>query len=142
MNLANAIAKIESSNNLNAMRFEPRVFAQPTSELQTIPIIAQYATGGWMDDITAQVIGATSWGQFQIMGYNIYKHFQGTLVEFLYNRTLQEHAFESFVTDIGFNSLLLRANIKTIPHQTLLEFSAKYNGDGPAYSAALLMAAG
>jgi len=44
------------------------------------------------------MIASTSWGYFQIMGYNLYFYglIEKTVFEFLFNETEQEQAFEKF----------------------------------------------
>jgi hypothetical protein len=69
------IAHIESGNNPNAIRFEPLVFASLTTG-PMLPAHAQIVSTIQSIHVcnvkTAQVIYSTSFGLFQVMGFNLY----------------------------------------------------------------------
>lgn len=66
--LPKLIAQVESAGNQWAMRFEPGVKAKPMAE----SIIGIIKRANRCNRSTAEVIFSTSWGAYQIMGYNLY----------------------------------------------------------------------
>lgn len=133
--LSDCIAQVESSSNLLAMRYEPRVYQ--TQLLTPQQQIEDYAVGGYIDQTTAAMIASTSWGQFQIMGYNLYGlGYQSTIVDFLTNSTHQIAYLIRF-----FNHNIPSVNPRKLfsqLSQTEIELVGQvYNGDGPVYANSL-----
>ena len=131
--LQDVIARIESSSNPFALRFEPTVYAGDVAP----SVAARIATLHGADYETGRVIAATSWGLFQIMGFNLWggpHAYAGTLYEFCADTIAQRLAFETFLADRGMNftlaELLGNAN-------KLIAFAAAYNGDGIRYARAM-----
>ncbi len=131
------IARIESSDNPYALRFEPAVYAAGASA----SLIARIAAVHDADDATGRVIAATSWGLFQIMGFNLWSGphpYAGTFFEYCADDVAQRLAFETFLADRGMDftleSLLASAS-------RLVAFATFYNGDGIRYARAMRDAA-
>ena len=127
--LSEVVAQLESSNNLLSMRYEP---AWPPQHDQSA---ASYATGGWIDEVTAAMICKTSWGKYQIMGDNLYGAlgYDGTIVEFLNSPLRQLRYFQAFLRTIGFADVVFNA----MSEADKVAFGAAYNGNGPVYAQAL-----
>ena len=128
--LQDVIARIESSGNPFALRFEPTVYTADVAP----SVAARIATLHGADYETGRVIASTSWGLFQIMGFNLWAGahaYNGTLYEFCADTIAQRLAFETFLADRGMNftlaELLGNAN-------RLIAFAAAYNGDGIRYA--------
>lgn len=135
--LANIIARIESSNMLSAVRFEPDVFSQNTFSLASLR--QKIARENFCSLDTAKVISATSYGLYQLMGYNLYGlGFDQPVLYFWNSAKLQLEYFEKFLEreQINYSWNYLKSN-----KNALMEFAAKYNGDAENYSAAMLIAA-
>ena len=140
MNLQQAIAIVESSNNSHAMRFEPGVFGSLTPT-QLTPIALAC---GYMSQPTKEMVGATSWGLYQLMGFNIWGvcGYQSDLVAFLTHAADQDACLHTFVDSLGDGfSALLDQEVSQIPLPTLQAFGDRYNGNGAAYAQALIRAA-
>lgn len=121
--LSEAVAKVESSGNPYAMRYEPAWLVNGT----TVDLIAQHATGGWIDTATAAVIGKTSWGAYQIMGSNLWGEmgYDGRLVDFLTSKLEQLLIFKQFIAKAGFND----GPLNSMDLAELNRFAIYYNGD-------------
>ena len=136
--LQNVIARIESSDNPYALRFEPAVYAGQDLAPATASHIAALHASSYE---TGRVIAATSWGLFQIMGFNLWSGphpYDGTFFAFCADEIAQRLAFETFLEDRGMNFALsdLLGN-----ENKLQAFAAFYNGDGPIYANAMRIAA-
>jgi hypothetical protein len=81
--LEDIISQIESGDNLYAMRFEPHVFERmhQTNRYGAAVAVAKQQNRCTLE--TARVICATSWGRFQIMGFNLYDPALGEPFPFL-----------------------------------------------------------
>jgi hypothetical protein len=66
------IADIESGDNPYAMRFEPGIYARMQISARYNPMIERAKQTNICSRETAKIICATSWGRFQIMGFNLY----------------------------------------------------------------------
>ncbi len=126
-NLAKVIASIESSNNPRALRFEPAVFRDITSRALIDPIENEIMSLHECDHDTASVIYSTSFGLFQIMGFNIWGDldYNKTFFDFVSDETAQYNMFEKFLTEnqIAFDLSDLLNN-----KDNLDRFSTVYNG--------------
>jgi hypothetical protein len=67
--LARVIAQVESSTRPSAIRFEEAMFDRGVFQ---IPIFNAITTANQCSKQTSQMIYCTSWGLFQIMGFNLY----------------------------------------------------------------------
>lgn len=134
--LAQVIGWIESRNNPFALRFEPKVFARTQKEQ---PILQRIRDANACDDMTAQMIYSTSWGEYQLMGFDLYSApvmFPHSLGDYLESSEFQLASFDQFCNgrNIGANtpqSLLLQSNA--------LLFARRYNG-GSAYAESIAAA--
>ena len=136
--LAQCIAQVESSGNKLAQRFEPRIYASTGYKTQTE--ICQYAVCGYIDNTSAAVIAATSWGMYQIMGYNLYDFgYKGTIFQFQGSETLQgQYLIAFFRKNIPLVNPMKIFNQLT--DEEIMQVGDIYNGNGPAYSASLKQA--
>ncbi len=128
------IMAIESSGNLCALRFEPSIF-----DGRAAPITSQHvARLHGCDLITGHVITATSWGLFQIMGFNLYSGahpWTSTVFDFLNSPSAQIAFFQQWLTDRGMAFTL--ADLLADPEK-LNAFAEFYNGNAQAYAPAIL----
>jgi len=131
------IERIESAGNPCALRFEPTVYGADAAPAVATRIAtlheASYETG--------RVIASTSWGLFQIMGFNLWGNlhpYAGTCFAFCADPIAQRLAFETFLTDRGmaFTLAELLGNV-----HRLVAFATFYNGDGIRYARAMRNAA-
>ena len=133
MQLKDIIKQIESSNNKLAVRFEPHFYQRLKEQEFNDRAIQKIKELHKCNTDTAYMIASTSWGLFQIMGYNLY--FYGltdkTVFEFLFNEEEQGQAFEKFtqIKNINFtvDELLEDEN-------KIKKFAKLYNGDEIGYS--------
>lgn len=126
VSLAEVVSQIESSNFQGAMRFEPQVFAR---DIIPLAILSHIANINMCDMQTAKVIYSTSWGLYQIMGFNMYNinspAYIYTIFSFFTNPDLQLKTFNWFLATNHIEY--------TIPqllgdYQLLNDFALKYNG--------------
>jgi hypothetical protein len=123
--LSAAIAAIESSGDPWAMRFEPALYQRPPRPR----IINAIMTACRCNAATARVIYCTSFGLYQIMGFNLYGacNVRVSAGEYMSNAALQNDALASFLRTAGFAATaddLLRDN------KLLMHFATMYNGVG------------
>ena len=132
--LSDVVAQVESNNNPLAMRFEEAAYKANSPTAASHLAIHRYATGGYVSLYTAHMIAYTSWGKYQIMGYNLYGKcgWQHPLADFLITDDAQIAMFRRFIapkfSDVPF---------PTMAEHELLAFAKMYNGNGPVYSDAL-----
>ena len=135
--LARVIAQVESSGQICAVRFEPSVYADCP---QSSGIVSKIARLNFCDIQTARVIYSTSYGLYQIMGFNLYGGlgYENPILQFWENAGEQEKMFTQFLNDneIDFTWKALKDSPDLLRH-----FAATYNGDAGAYSASMLRAA-
>lgn len=123
--LANVIGWIESRNNPFAMRFEPRVFSRTQKELDILLRIVN-ANGCTHD--TAEVIYSTSWGEYQLMGFNLYSsplNFQHSIGDYLTESDFQLQTFNQFV---AYKNLAMETPQTLLDTTNALRFARLYNG--------------
>lgn len=122
--LARVIATVESGPFPYAMRFEPVVYARTSPQAA----LANAMTANHCNKVTAQVILATSWGLFQIMGFNIYGPLALPIAigPYLFDSETQFDTFGKFVRLNGFDP----ANFDFTDEATLERFGRSYNGPG------------
>lgn len=81
--LSQLIAQTESAGKISALRFEPKFKPSQTNVLKC-------AGFNKVSVQTAEVICASSWGLYQLMGENLYSFgYQGTILDFWKNPDLQ-----------------------------------------------------
>lgn len=125
--LARIIAQVESSQFPFAIRYEPGIKSFQPELLRLIykgNRLADADKFGY--SATARVIYATSYGKFQVMGYELYQlGFTGAVGEYLGNEEEQERMFSMFLNAKRINSAWesLKAN-----QPALTQFALKYNG--------------
>lgn len=116
---AQLIARIESNNNAHAMRYEP---AFRIDEL-TLTKARKYQK---VTHATAGIILKTSWGKYQMMGYNIYfLGYQSDIIDFCTNMSHQDKMFQEFLEYHNINYTL--EELKT-DETKRNHFAKVYNG--------------
>lgn len=125
---ADVISKIESDGFIYALRFEPGVYrglyALTDSQLSILQYI-RFNNKCTME--TAKVIYSTSFGLFQIMGFNLYALDSqlGSIGYYINNETLQRQIFQKFLEKHSINF-----DIDTLIHDDFSrkKFALTYNG--------------
>ncbi len=127
------IARIESHNNPQAMRFEPDMYARILPNVFTDPIIAHIKNIHDCSFHTATVIYSTSYGLYQIMGFNLFDpkgfNFTSSLIDFCDNPIKQDAAFAHFVIEKKINFL----PTELCDDANRQKFALAYNGN-PLYA--------
>src|SRR5579883_2186429 len=103
--LALIISQVESSQLPYSLRFEPRTFADIAAlsapVIKTLELISRCNN---CDFQTAKVIYSTSWGLYQLMGFNIYESgYSGSIARFLNDTGAQLELFTAFLTEHSIN---------------------------------------
>lgn len=141
--LSDVIAWIESRGNPHALRFEPGVYARLTNGAMTpahAAIVKRIVSIHNCSIPTAQVIYSTSFGLYQLMGFNLYADDSVNstdldVVTFCATPKEQTRVFNAFVSR------------ETIPYapQVLAQFETAretfariYNGDEQAYAQSIV----
>lgn len=122
------IRRDESNDNPFAMRFERRTFNNVTNDGRITPVLARIMTIHHCSQDTARVIYSTSWGAFQLMGFNLYNSkfgYSGTVASFLNDTDAQEDMYALFLQDDGINWVW--DDLKN-DETKLAQFAVKYNG--------------
>ena len=134
--LKDIIKLIESSNNPQAVRFEPLFYEKLKSKTNDTAVL-KIREIHKCTYYTALMIASTSWGYFQIMGYNLYFYnlIDTTVFEFLSNEELQEKAFKKFTQLKKINFSI--EELKSDPEK-IRKFAKYYNGDTEGYSRKIL----
>jgi len=136
--LARVIATVESGPFPYAMRFENSLWDHPAQ--MPSASIRPAMVANRCNAVTAQMICATSWGLFQIMGFNLYGSLGLTIAigPFLFDTEQQFNAFNKFVRLNGFDA----ANFDFTDEALVERFSRSYNGPGDVanYSQKMLRA--
>jgi hypothetical protein len=122
--LAGCIATVESSNNLDAIKFERRLFDNtPPWILDQVPTIQKYNK---CDETTAIAIGCTSYGEYQLLGANVYaKGADTSIISWCYLVSEQEAIFEAFIKTKGYEPY---EDITLWNDQKFIDFATFYNG--------------
>jgi N-acetylmuramidase len=144
--LADAVAMVESSGNPHAIRFEPSLYAaqiaSPTpTEYQ--PAIDRIQAIHQCSHETAVMMAMTSWGRYQLMGFNLYSPdgfaYGRDVAVFLESDRDQLDAFGWF---IGANHIDWAAEQMLVDPTLIVRFAIAYNGPGdPSEYCARLKAA-
>lgn len=96
--LSSVIGWIESRNDPFALRFEPKVFAGSRFVDYALLQVIQQCNDCSED--TARVIASTSWGAYQVMGFNLYNspfNFRGKIAAFFCDAIKQLQIFNDYV---------------------------------------------
>lgn len=129
--LAKLIARVESNNDFRAMRFEPATF-QMISNRPVTSALTKIIENNHVSLATARVIYSTSWGAFQIMGFNLYSlGFEGHIIDFANLPSLQLVAFNWF---LDANHINWKLSDIMADDNKLRMFAVAYNGSD-AYAA-------
>lgn len=137
--LSDVIAWIESRGNPHALRFEPGVYARLTNGAMTpahAEIVKRIVSIHNCSIPTAQVIYSTSFGLYQLMGFNLYADDSVNstdldVVTFCATPKEQTRVFNAFVS---------RETINVTPKELAASsavragFGETYNGDALHYS--------
>lgn len=137
------IAYVESKGDSFAYRFEPLTYAstlntQGKTAMQQI--LAQIVKVHNCSYQSARVIYSSSFGKYQIMGFNLYGQLnvQKSFGEFMTDDSLQ---------DLAFNTFLKQKNIASITvdqlatdKNTRIKFGNIYNGNGNDYAGSIVSA--
>lgn len=137
--LADVIARVESGNFAGAIRYEEASHANIVARFGSYASIAQNAmTANKCNQSTACVLLATSWGKFQIMGFNLYAsdvcNIREPLSAYLANEPFQEMSFNKYCVARHCDTYDVAALRTSL--QTRSDFARLYNGTGniPAYA--------
>jgi hypothetical protein len=144
--LSDVISQIESGNRLDAMRFESvdfEAWMNDSAMEQTYQERVQHANDmhAPCTQNTAAMICFTSWGAFQIMGFNLYNKALGlipksvTVGKYLNDYNTQRIAFTRFVSAGRFKEETFDFNDRA----EVLRFAHYYNGPANADKYADLM---
>jgi N-acetylmuramidase-like protein len=131
------LSRVESSDNQYAMRFEPAVFGRaPNFQLRSLVQKCNHCS-----QATAQMIYSTSWGQYQIMGFNIYTYFRGSIWEWMNEPDQQKITLCRFLDENGVIDYTLDTLMSNVERR--MKFIRIYNGPGAMedYWALMLKAA-
>lgn len=127
--LLEIIRNIESSGRQFAMRFEPHVFRRTYEGEYNVEIDNARRLNGCSVE-TARVIVSTSWGWYQIMGFNLYMPGKRCITyavgEFMSLGGVQESYFEDFCKDRG----IFFTDEQLKKEENLRTFARIYNGPG------------
>lgn len=136
--LMECIAQVESANNSGAIRFESY---QYESNPYNVNASEMYSlAGGWVDCDTAMMLSYTSWGCYQIMGYNLVRQgFTGILASFLTCEREQTFALNRFFRASKI-PLSPTASMSSLTQKELELVGSIYNGDGRVYAHSLRLA--
>jgi hypothetical protein len=135
--LSKVIATIESGPFPYAMRFENSLWDHPAQ--MPSASIRPAMVANRCNAVTAQMICATSWGLFQIMGFNLYGSLGLTIAvgPYLFDTEQQVFAFNKFVRLNGFDA----ANFDFTDEALIERFARSYNGPGDVANYAAKMKA-
>lgn len=129
--LQDIVATVESNNRPGAIRFEPDVYASPWQAFgadwpATVQFIAQAHD---CSALTARMIASSSWGAYQVMGFNLWGPavLCGLTVPlFLTMPGTQSATFRRFARTGAFDP----DNFDTADDALLLRFARFWNGPG------------
>jgi hypothetical protein len=122
------IRRDESNDNPFALRFERKVFNNVTNDGKITPVLARIMEIHHCSGDTARMIYSTSWGAFQIMGFNLYNSrfgYTGTIASFLNDTDAQGDLYALFLQEDGIN---WKWNDIKSDETKLAQFAIKYNG--------------
>jgi hypothetical protein len=127
LRVADIISTIESNGNLGAMRFEPGVYAKIGDKAYAYAL-SHASSLNKCNLNTAEMICCTSWGKFQMMGFNLYGTqfgYPNSIAEYLASEEQQEAMFAKYVCAKGIEYSI--NDLATVP-QYREAFALRYNG--------------
>lgn len=138
--LAQVVSEVESGGNQFAVRFERGIFNRITNQGSS-PCVDRIIRIHRCSEDTARVIYSTSYGLYQIMGFNLYGKLSCTapyMWGFLNDTVLQLKMFTEYLKLNNMDKLTVETLVSD--PVALNNFSAAYNGPGNvnAYSAKIL----
>lgn len=132
--LAAVISQVESAGFPYALRFEYQLFATPDRK-GMMPLLDAIKAANHCDLVTARMIAYTSFGLFQIMGFNLFDWlgWKQSVATFLFDTEQQLATFTEFCHRNGIDP----ATFDFTDEGALVAFARAYNGPGaiPAYVA-------
>lgn len=134
LSLATIIARVESSNNPSALRFEWLTFSgRMIANSASIEILKNIAKINDCSADTAKMIYSTSWGFFQIMGFALYGDlgYEQPVATYFEDHDAQYAMFAKFVQARNIN---YGVNELAASRLTRVKFGTVYNGDGEDYA--------
>lgn len=138
--LSDVIASIESSGIKYAMRFEPALYERIGNQNCAVNFgLTNIALYNRCTLETAKIISCTSWGLFQIMGFNLYNSpisLKSPIGEYVENEGMQLSAFNAF---LDHNHMFVAVAELRDVLQERLDFARHYNGPGDAATYAAKM---
>ena len=138
--LAQVIARVESADNPYALRFEPATYLNIGQSRFDLARAAAKSVNKCSID-TANVILSTSWGRFQIMGFNLYAKATHCVGEYMASDAAQLFALSDMLAPWAMSPDDNADWILTNP-QRVASLATRYNGPGNVadYSALLVAA--
>lgn len=134
--IADVIAIVESSNNQKAIRFEPLTYNNNVNKVNNIITIIQNANKCSLG--TARMIYCSSFGKYQIMGFNLYNPASCALginiVDYLNSSSLQDSTFYSFLKSAHLDPNIYTPQAMANNPNLQVQFGNVYNGNGTAYA--------
>lgn len=124
------IAHVESAGRPWACRFEPLVFGRIAGPAYAAALLACASINKCSRD-TAEVLCSTSWGTYQIMGYNLYMNpinLDSPIGVYLGNTDLQDQTFEAFLREKSLDQYTTDQLLND--SGALMNFARAYNGPG------------
>lgn len=125
--LAKVIAQVESGGFPYALRFESRTYGQGSPYFTTAGLEAA-EQGNHCNAVTGRAICSTSYGLFQIMGFNLYGMlgWKQSVATFLFDSEQQLASFTLFCTKNSINP----GSFDFTDEAALEHFARVYNGPG------------
>jgi hypothetical protein len=130
--LSELISQVESAGKISALRYEPAYHP----DTRAYSLAKKYWPG--LSLLTYDTVLGSSWGQFQIMGDNLYLlGLDRPILDFWQSHDLQVRFFNLFIQQRNINYTL-----DDVLHDEgkRRDFAHHYNGNVDAYSAAMLRA--
>ena len=137
--ILDVIAQNESGGNASAVKFEQSTFARMSGGALAWTRGAQTVISRLhdCDDATAMALASTSWGTYQIMGFNLWDAttcgFGGTLGTFLSSPDEQNKAVTRFLASARISDITVSDLENDVDKRN--HFISRYNGPGdiPSY---------
>jgi hypothetical protein len=104
--LAAIIRNVESSGRLSAVRFEPGIHNSLAQLDSNLPLIEKIAGFNACNIDTAKIIFSSSFGLWQMMGFNVYSYeFDNPILKFWESELVQRSIYDAFIVrnDINFS---------------------------------------
>lgn len=140
ISLLDVLSVVESSGNSHAMRTEPGIlasYANRALNARQLQLEAIVERNNGCNRYTADIILATSWGRYQILGQSLYDiGYVGSIIAFADDPGAQAHWIRLFIHRIDLNDAQIddAAWLLNSADTTGMEFATRYNGPGqPAF---------